>query len=195
MTGKKTSFRASAHLLALVGSAAVILALSPPAAVAETNTGNGVLAEYNGRTIDLSEGWQGATSCVEQADGGFRCYDDEEDYLEEQGLDAPGAEAGTIAGDGCERRYLCLWDDRYYAGKKVRFVKAGRHDLSSVGFGNRANSFYNNRTLPSELYDVGCGCTLHAAGRQPRSELSLIEKPNGVGTWNNAIDDVILHND
>ncbi|MFW6725293.1 peptidase inhibitor family I36 protein [Streptomyces sp. MAR4 CNY-716] len=198
MVDSSKRFRTTARLLALFSSSVVlatVAATGTAEASAETNAAGGVLAEYDGRTIDLSQDWEGATSCVEQPNGSFRCYDDDADYLAEQGLDSPGTRAGAIAADGCETRYLCLWDNRYYAGKKVRFVKAGRHDLNSVGFRNRANSFYNNRALPSELYDIGCGCTLHAAGRQPRSELSRIPQPVGTGSWNNKIDAVVLHKD
>lgn len=187
---RKTS-RKSFGLLALAGASAMLVALTAPGAAAETRSTGGVLAEYNGRTIDLSKDWEGATSCVEESDGDVRCYDSDADYLAEQGIDVSDTAVGTLDGT-CGQGYLCLWDDRYYAGKKVHFSEVGKKKfLKDYGLEDKANSIFNNRVGPASPYDVGCGCTLGLGGREALNELSL--EPHPTGSWNNKIDIVTLH--
>src|SRR5690348_11934094 len=82
------------RLMAALGTAAVVFAGMAAAAEAGTagrtsggvnpETG-GILAEYNGRIIDLSQGWAGATVCMEEDDASVRCYDSVAEYRAAEG--------------------------------------------------------------------------------------------------------------
>ncbi|MFW6692276.1 peptidase inhibitor family I36 protein [Streptomyces sp. MAR4 CNX-425] len=199
------------RLLALVGVVPVLLAGALTPATADsggsagtgTDTGlrlapetGGVLAEYDGRTIDLSLGWDGAETCVEQDDGGFVCYDDDNAHRAAQGLE-PRDEAGPLAGAAsCGNGYFCLWDNQYFQGRKVQFLRAKTFYLDRLGFRNQANSMYNNRRLhwATYMFDVDCGCAMIPYGTVATPVMShMTYRPSG--TWNNKIDKIRLHND
>ncbi|MGY3681536.1 peptidase inhibitor family I36 protein [Streptomyces sp. TE33382] len=72
--------------IAATAMAASVVALAASTAFAAEepdDPANGVerqvAATYNGRTIILGEGWQGAAICTEVAEGDMRCYDTAED--------------------------------------------------------------------------------------------------------------------
>ncbi|WP_239001018.1 peptidase inhibitor family I36 protein [Jiangella asiatica] len=195
------------RILAALSTGAAILAVTAGSAHADPaesatplvnpETG-GRYAEYNGEYIDLSQGWQGAQICVEQADASIVCYDDEADYRAGEGLAADGPE--TLALSDCPSAHLCLWDDRQYAGPKIEFRQAGYKDLRDYGFAERANSYFNNRQTVSGLFDhhnSNGTFTLEAGPRggtrDRHAELSLLrEFRGGDGSWNNKIDELLL---
>lgn len=193
--------RRSALAAGVVLVAAVTLGtggLAPASASpAEPITGSGgALATYNGRTIDLSQSWEGAGVCVEQADtGSFECYADDAAYRAATG--SGYSAEGVLGLSDCEPKYLCLWDNRLWHGRRVQFIKRGEHDLRDVGFMNRANSFFNNRANGAALEDYysadACGESLLVDGREAIGNLSSVHRPRcGGDTWNNKIDSVFV---
>ncbi|CAL9365502.1 hypothetical protein SUDANB6_00752 [Streptomyces sp. enrichment culture] len=162
---------------------------NPPGYAAD----GGALAKYNGRTINLSEGWQGARICVEQTDASFRCYDDEAAYRAAEQPGGSAAGIGARALSDCPYGYFCLWDDRLYSAqsRRVQYRSLGSHDLASVDFENRANSVYNRRSGWTIAYDDTCSSEyLWVETMIP--ELSLRNRQHCSGSWNNKIDRVSL---
>ncbi|MGP4015051.1 peptidase inhibitor family I36 protein [Saccharopolyspora sp. 5N708] len=142
----------------------------------------GVLAEYNGRTINLAQDWEGADYCMEEAPSKFRC------------VDLPAKELGITDIEDCRDGSFCLWDNRNYQAKGVELRSPGRHDLADHGLRDRANSVYNYRKSQSKFIDVRTGIpdaeyTLTAAGKL--GDLGQLVYPHG-GNWNNKIDVVEL---
>jgi hypothetical protein len=166
-----------------------------PSAAADDQAGHrpntdATIAEYNGRMIDLSQGWEGAKVCAEQEDSSFRCYEDDSAYRTAEGIGAPDDEFGTRDLADCAAGYLCLWDDQDGGGRRVQFNQPGRHDLESVGFRNSANSVGNHRNAIALLWDSGHQVSPVAGKNRIYSPLSAIQGPSG--TWNNKIDVVEL---
>ncbi|MFE1286700.1 peptidase inhibitor family I36 protein [Streptomyces sp. NPDC058751] len=71
-------------------------------ALADEDTNGGVIADYNGKKINLAEGWQGAEVCGEDPDTGkAKCWDS----VEESNEDAAGSgEAHASAARGSGRK-------------------------------------------------------------------------------------------
>jgi hypothetical protein len=149
-------------------------------------SGGGALATYNGRTIDLSYSWEGAKVCVEQADSDlFECYKDDAAYRA-----ATGSDADILDLSDCDARYLCLWDNRYWAGRRVQFIRQGGHHLSDVGFANKANGYFNNRDHEAGLDDLdqNCDSYLVVGANEAHNNLSVVPNDDCGGSWNNKID-------
>lgn len=149
------------------------------------------MAEYNGRVIDLSKGWQGAEICVEQTFDNFRCYDDEASYRAAENPDSSLPSTGTRAYTDCPSGHFCLWDNANYNSRRVQYRALGTHNLGSAGFANSANSVYNNRSGWTVAADDTCSSeTLWVETRI--SELSTWQRQYCSGSWNNKIDRVTL---
>ncbi|GIG87732.1 peptidase inhibitor family I36 protein [Plantactinospora endophytica] len=181
---------------ALLGIATLVIIGPASAAAAEPATSpetGGVLAEYHGRTIDLSVNWEGATICVEQSGTGFRCYEDDAAYREAEGVDSRATGVGRRALTDCPARVFCLWDNRDYAGRRVEGRSAGLHSLSAIGFNDRANSVLNNGPYTATMIDLDCGDDrLRAGPGTGHPELSLLQRPVCSGSYNNKFEMVIL---
>ncbi|PRX50931.1 peptidase inhibitor family I36 [Prauserella shujinwangii] len=193
--------------MAVIGTGAAIAAGLATAAQATTGAGDtgraageraGATAEYNGKVIDLSQGWQGATVCVEQVSGpvDFRCYDDLPTYREAEGLARADSGFGTLAKSDCPSNNLCLWANKNYQAAMVRFVRAGTHHLEDVDFRDKATSVYNRRSSYSALIDFRSfpvqDRVFNLRNGGSIADLGLIAYPGG-GHWNNKIDAVRLH--
>jgi hypothetical protein len=143
----------------------------------------GVLAEYNGRTINLARDWEGADYCMEETPSRFRC------------VDLPAPELGITAIGDCRKGSFCLWDNRNYQAAGVELRSSGYHDLADHGFRDRANSVYNYRDSKSRFIDRRSEpisdreYTINANGKL--WDLGQITYPGG-GNWNNKIDEVVL---
>ncbi|WBB60989.1 peptidase inhibitor family I36 protein [Streptomyces sp. WMMC500] len=144
------------------------------------------MAEYDGKTLDLSRSWGGAEVCVEQGDSSFRCYDDDAAYRAAEGVGRPGSDYHTKDFGDCVGGYVCLWDNKEFEGRRVQFKSVGRHNLESVGFRNRANSIGNHTTALAVMWDSGPQTSLAVKARIGLDNLSEIQGVNG--TWNNKID-------
>ncbi|QXE38090.1 peptidase inhibitor family I36 protein [Streptomyces sp. GMY02] len=160
----------------------------------QAKDGSGVQAVYKGRSIDMSKSWEGATVCVEQTYGEYRCYDDDAAYRDAEGLAGPASDVGVSAWDDCRSGYFCIWEDKNYAGRRVEGRAPGMHYLQDLtpSFANQGSSFYNNRSTNAHLLD---GCTsdyLHADGRGYSPDLTQEDRLVCSGNYNDKIDQILL---
>ncbi|MFI1205941.1 peptidase inhibitor family I36 protein [Streptomyces sp. NPDC020883] len=164
-----------------------------------------VIAEYQGRQINLAEDWEGATSCTELPNGKVHCYDTDEEALADPALPAstrqktlnsPTLYASPIPAN-CFADLWCLYDHANYKGKVVRLSSNGNHDLKEWGFRDRLSSvfyFVGNWTPNygrARIWDLRSGL-LHNRQRDLTaparySNLANLEYPGG-GNWNDKVD-------
>ncbi|MET8094867.1 peptidase inhibitor family I36 protein [Streptomyces sp. NPDC005236] len=110
-----------------------------------------VIAEYDGRKINLAESWEGADSCTELPSGEVHCYDTTREAQTDPALPASirketraalATQAVAAAPDRCIADYWCLYADADYKGKIIRLSSSGKHDLSEWGFRDKVSSVY-----------------------------------------------------
>jgi len=168
------------------------MAAAPSAAgAAEDATGSGTLATYNGRTIQLSDGWDGATVCAQVAVDDVRCFDDDAAYRAAMNLPAAEDRAfGTASVSDCPGQWVCLWDNRAFAGRRLQWRDPGYFDLNRWDFRNRANSVANRKVQGGFLLRNGdpfLPPTLHIGASTSVSDLGAVS-----GNWNNKVDQVTV---
>lgn len=123
-----------------------VLALLSTVAVATPVSAHepGQLAEYNGRVIDMSQGWGGAGAC-HVADSGAWCFDSETEMDEwlartESPRSAVPAES-AMSGGSCGG-LLRLYDWTSYGGASLNLsLRSEWLDLADYGFDQRTSSF------------------------------------------------------
>lgn len=192
-TALERTFRMTNKTARCTVAALAVLALmtvAPSAAGAtDEGTGDGVRAAYNGRTIQLSDGWDGATVCAQVAVGDVRCFDDDAAYRAAMNLPAADDRAlGATSVYDCPSSWMCLWDNRAYAGRRLQWRDPGTFDLSRWDFRNRANSAANRKVQGGfALTDVDpfLPRTLFVGANSGVSDLGAES-----GNWNNKVDKV-----
>ncbi|WP_369248931.1 peptidase inhibitor family I36 protein [Streptomyces sp. R41] len=167
---------------------------------------NPVIAEYNGRKINLAESWEGADSCTELPNGEVHCYDTTEEAQTDPDLPArirqetrktAAVRAAAAPPDRCVADYWCLYQDANYRGKIIRLSSSGKHDLSEWGFRDKLSSVYywvgswslNYGT--ATIWDYRSG-VLHDRQRDlipPHgwADFKNMDYPGG-GNWNDKVD-------
>ncbi|MDQ0907932.1 hypothetical protein QFZ22_003917 [Streptomyces canus] len=164
-----------------------------------------VIAEYNGREINLTESWEEADSCTELPSGEVHCYDTDADALTDPELPAQVRQETRTAGltretappDRCFADYWCLFENANYKGKIIRLTSSGKHDLSEWGFRDKVSSVYywvgswslNYGT--ATIWDYRSG-VLHDRQRElvpPHgwANFQNMDYPGG-GDWNDKVD-------
>lgn len=153
---------ASATVLVLTSGTLAHAGEEPTAEPSVTETpvdeapANPVIAEYNGREINLAESWEGAESCTELPSGEVRCYDSDAEALADPGLPAEireqtrtataaapaGARAAAAPPDRCIADYWCLYMDSGYQGRLLRLFSDGKKDLNEWGCRDKLSSVY-----------------------------------------------------
>lgn len=117
------------------------------------------IAQFEGRSIDLSRDWGEARACLVWRQGGVvECFrtpqalDAREARLKEQAKQAPSGDVVTASyGWSCEAP-LRLFDYNFYGGRYLSFWDRGYwQNLRDYGFDNRTSS-----------YTVG-GCSVYLA--------------------------------
>jgi hypothetical protein len=110
-----------------------------------------VIAEYQGRKINLAESWEGADSCTELPNGEVHCYDSNEEALSdpdlpaatrEETLKAATARSASAPPSGCFADYWCLYMDSGYEGRLLRLSSDGKKDLNEWGCRDNLSSVY-----------------------------------------------------
>lgn len=165
-----------------------------------------VIAEYNGRKINLAESWEGATSCTEMPSGEVHCYDSDEEVLTDPELPAETRKA-TIEGASddasaahprrCVADYWCLYMDAKYEGKILRFSADGGKNLANYGCRDKLSSVYywvnrwhinygDARIIDKRSWPVNDRVRQLDAPAHV-SRLSSLGYPNG-GNWNDKTD-------
>jgi hypothetical protein len=168
---------------------------SPTPAYINLETG-GYLAAYNGKTIDLSQGWQGATICVEQDNNSFTCYDNEADYQASEGINATSDGVQPLDSSDCPSGYFCLWEKEIFTGKRVQFRNAGGHSLVGTGLWHQGSSYWNRRLAAAYLLRAAPSCDLFIDDSASESafegQLRQIYDPCLGRSWNDQADSVYL---
>ncbi|MGR8008796.1 peptidase inhibitor family I36 protein [Streptomyces hypolithicus] len=121
---------------------------APPAVEEAVNP---VIAEYDGRKINLAESWEGADSCTELPNGEVHCYDSDEEALADpelpaesrkETLKAASARSASAPPRGCVADYWCLYMDTGYGGRLLRLSSDGKKDLNEWGCRDKLGSVY-----------------------------------------------------
>jgi len=98
-------------------------------------------ASYEGQTISLSQGWQGATACVAFATGNTECF------ATRAGLQAAIALAssvGAIPATSCGAGFLYLFSSANYEGSELALAgPLAWSNLSNYGFSDEMSSWDN----------------------------------------------------
>ncbi|MFF8537144.1 peptidase inhibitor family I36 protein [Streptomyces sp. SAS_267] len=167
---------------------------------------NPVIADYDGRKINLAESWEGADSCTELPGGEVHCYDTTREAQTDPALPASvrketraalATQAAASPPDRCIADYWCLYADADYKGKIIRLSSSGKHDLSEWGFRDKVSSVYywvlrwslNYGT--ATIWDYRSG-VLHDRERDlipPHgwANFKNMDYPGG-GNWNDKVD-------
>jgi Peptidase inhibitor family I36 len=161
-------------------TAAVAGALLVPAVsgVASADTGTtGVLATYDGTTINLALGWQGAQACV-VLPAAVQCYDSEaemRDALTAAAQQSPSAPLHSTAGfaspdTACSNpnTLVTLYSSTDFTGTSLSFIStSGWANLAPYGFDNKMESWVNQTACNAVVADGtgGGGAQLSLAAR------------------------------
>ncbi|GAA3165744.1 MULTISPECIES: peptidase inhibitor family I36 protein [Streptomyces] len=120
-------------------------------AQAESGSAHGALAAYQGRTIDLAKGWQGAEACAVFAADDIRCYattaaaDKATGYRASTDPLRQNARAGAASIPACANGWVCLYQYSHGGGRRMIFNDDYWDDLDNYGFDNRTSSWRNNQ--------------------------------------------------
>ncbi|MER6773997.1 peptidase inhibitor family I36 protein [Streptomyces bacillaris] len=164
-----------------------------------------VIATYNGRKINLADGWQGAQACSEVPSGEVHCYDTTEKA--DQALAAiasttvrspesggssakPGGAFGPAAIEDCAYGYVCLWEHANYAGRRLQWSAPGVKQLKDWNFRDQASSACVNRDRYGVLaYDARTGLPDPYVTLAARycAKFTNASYPTG-GTFNDKVD-------
>jgi hypothetical protein len=149
---------------------------------------SGSLATYNGRIIDLSDGWGTATACRVEAKGNTTCFDTEQEmdtFISSNQIDTT-ASISTL-------RATCASDVRLYDAISygVLVLSLGTRgsliSLAAYGFDNATTS-YKIGACSSTFWDgVGAGSVY------PGNTSAWAQSPNMVTGWNNRISSVYIY--
>ncbi len=131
---------------------------TPDSAIAQ---GTGGLAQFEGRTIDLSKGWGDAHDCIVSKDlpGGAECFRTRaEGDARMQSLRASrsaGSASVNVALASCLTP-LQLFKDGLLSGDRLQFWDRGLQSLVPWGFNDKMSSFITG-TCPTHLPDNSDG--------------------------------------
>ncbi|MEP7114467.1 MAG: hypothetical protein ABI862_14470 [Ilumatobacteraceae bacterium] len=153
------------HLVrrALTAGIAIAIATGGSASAARPN---GVLATFEGRTIDLSQSWGEARAC-NIASTGAACY-----RSEAQMDDALDAMLGTVVTATCSTS-VRLYDGTSFGGTVVNISTTGALvSLSTVGFDNLTSS-YKIGACAAKLYS-GIGTGLYPGNTAANSQATAM---------------------
>lgn len=130
------------RVFVVLALATLILSLAAPVGAADdrATSSDGVLAEYSGRTIDLSKSWEGAMACHVAEDGAW-CFDSEKEMRAWLVSDGPTSTASGSRSGSCSGS-LTLYDGTSYTGAALSLSQRGTWlNLSGYGFNQRTSSY------------------------------------------------------
>ncbi|MER7048126.1 peptidase inhibitor family I36 protein [Streptomyces jumonjinensis] len=161
-----------------------------------------VIASYQGRDINLADGWQGAQACTEVPDGKVYCYATVEEANRQLAKIAPAAAAadraaksaqkgiGPTASSDCVYGWVCLWEHSNYTGRRLQWSAAGTKKLGDWDFRDKASSGCVNRNIGGALvYDARTAMPdpYMALGNLYCYKFTDVGYPTG-GNWNDKAD-------
>jgi hypothetical protein len=177
-------FRKIGRACAVIVCAVVI----PASGVLAADTQDpGVIAAFEGRQIDLSEGWGDAHACVATPDGA-RCYrtEREMDAAERAQPEQAVATGGVTALTACSSS-VRLYDGTSYTGNVLQLTTRGvYHNLASFGFDNLTSS-YKIGACSARFYDTTSGSTQY-----PGSTTANASATSMLSGWNNRVGSVYI---
>lgn len=168
-----------------------------------------VIATYQGKEINLAEGWQGAQACTETPGGKVYCYASAQEADRALPTIDPAAAAetakaaarvkslgiaGPMASGDCSAPYVCLWENSNYTGRRLQWSASGTKQLSDWDFRDTASSgcvnrvtggatVYDDRSLLPDPY--------MALGNLGCYDFTTVGYPTG-GSWNDKADYIEL---
>ncbi len=172
-------------LTALAGILAIPVVAAPAAGAAPNP---GVRATYNGRSLNLADGWQGAHACGVFGPDNVVCFDTREQLHD---VVAIAARAGTAAETksamsvapasscGGSSTEVQLFSGTNWSGNQLIFVStSGFFDLADYGFDNDMESWASSKTCNSFVSDgTGGGAAILTLGAESYSL--------NAGSWKN----------
>ncbi|MGW7292373.1 peptidase inhibitor family I36 protein [Streptomyces xiamenensis] len=195
------------HVAPLVAALFSLLAMGGPAHALVEDVEpepDGVVAQYRGVEINLLDGWQDASICIEVDLGDARCYDSVEEadrdlslYDLNEGTDReiPEGDISIAASSDCPWGWVCLWEYKNYSssGRLLMWSQPGTKNLGDWNFRDKASSacvarnqggveVHDWRTLmPDPWMVLGAGYCYN--------DFSKISYPYG-GNWDNRADSI-----
>jgi hypothetical protein len=139
-------------MTAAIATATLGVLVTTGAAQAQPSGGHGALASFQGKTIDLSEGWQGAHTCAVFTADDIRCYSTAAAGEKATGykratdtVKLKAAEVGAAAVPACARDWLCLYEKKGGEGRRLIFKNERWQNLDDYGFDNKTSSWRNRQ--------------------------------------------------
>jgi hypothetical protein len=118
----------------------LLIALSGGGQIAGATSNPGEIANYNGGTLNLADGWGGAAVCAVTATGTF-CFSSQADYLSWRANMASATETSLTPNLNCSSA-LELFSGTNYTGTEVSIFDEGVWiNLSTYGFGDETKSY------------------------------------------------------
>lgn len=160
---RNKSWRATA-LATIALTALTALSVVPATAASGQKEPVGKQATYEGRTIDLGRGWQGAQACAAWSDTDIRCYRSVEDMIEDEGGGGNG-DVGSQAKSDCpsgwfSNEWFCLFEFSNWQGRMLKFKDPNYCQyLYQYGFNNQAGSYANTLADSVAVYDATYSCS------------------------------------
>jgi hypothetical protein len=163
------------HALAAVSLTTLLIGGSASAAAKKT------LADFEGRTIDLSQSWEGARAC-NVTSAGTTCYRSEQ-QMNDAIASTQNSRALPLA--SCSPA-LRLYDGTSFTGTVLNVSTTGSLVvLSSVGFDNLTSS-YKVGACTADLYSsIGTGL-------YPGNTAANAQASSMLSGWNNTISSVVI---
>jgi hypothetical protein len=154
-----------------------ITVLSPSVSLSQT-----AYANYKGRSINLTQSWEGAKACV-VASGKINCFDSYTEADRFTGSSAP-AQANTPRIASCSRNgWTYVYDGRNFTGRRLQFSDSGKwQSYYTYGFQNKQESWNNPRCGRVYLYDDATGLPYYIEDANTKSQ--------DMGSWNNRADHI-----
>jgi hypothetical protein len=169
-------------LTALAGILAIPVVAAPAAGAAPSP---GVRASYNGRTINLDHGWQGAHACAVFGPENVRCFDTRAQLHDAVAIAAragTAAEAkGAVPASSCggSSTEVQLFSGTNWTGNQLIFVStSGFYNLADYGFDKDMESWASSKTCNAFVAD-------ETGGRGNILTLGAQSYSLNAGSWKN----------
>ena len=144
-------------LTALAGILAIPVVGAPAAGGAPSP---GVRATYDGRTVNLAQGWHGAHACGVFSPDDVRCFDTRAQLQDAVAIAARTGTAGeaksavTASDCGGSSTEVQLFSGTNWSGNQLVFVStSGFYNLADYGFDNDMESWASSKTCNSFVAD------------------------------------------
>jgi Peptidase inhibitor family I36 len=145
-----------------IGVGTVLASSTAVQAAPKAAFGDGITAVYDGRMINLRNGWSGAQSCISFSTSDVRCYATSQEADAALGYSAasdPLAQRALAKGQSlaaaapeCASGWVCLWEAINGGGRRLIFQDDYWQDLSEYGFANVMSSWRNNQAAGDIAY-------------------------------------------